>query len=289
MAYRGVNIYSYITDDEVREIISKGAKLLRYQAFVEPDLARRLSLSEWRRFLVENFIPKIDRLANICGETSTASLLIDLHNPPGGGSALNYSSDLMGAFTWTWQELASTFKDYRSVLGYGVLNEPAMKGSSCGSLMNHAVRVIRAIDTVKIISVTCPWGRPEDFDSIIYVDDPRVWYEVHFYTPMKLTHQGLYGNKPGAKYPSSDFKLQNMVRALRPMVKFQQKHQGAEIYVGEFSIDSIAPQASRENYIRDCVTMFNRYGWHWTYHCWGEHGAWEPTGHVIDELMRGWS
>ena len=48
---------------------------------------------------------------------------------------------------------------------------------------------------------------------------------------------------------------------------------GARIYVGEFSAAAWAPGA--ETYLRDCIELFEEYGWDWTYHAFRESRVWD--------------
>ena len=42
--------------------------------------------------------------------------------------------------------------------------------------------------------------------------------------------------------------------------------------MGEFSAASYAPGAER--YLRDCISLFEEYGWDWTYHAFREADVW---------------
>ena len=55
------------------------------------------------------------------------------------------------------------------------------------------------------------------------------------------------------------------------MRDFQLRH-NARIYVGEFSAIAWAPGAA--DYIRDCIDVFEEYGWDWTYHAFREWDGW---------------
>ena len=56
------------------------------------------------------------------------------------------------------------------------------------------------------------------------------------------------------------------------MRDFQKKY-GARIYVGEFSAAIWAPGAA--DYLRDCIELFEEYGWDWTYHAFRESPVWD--------------
>ncbi len=97
------------------------------------------------------------------------------------------------------------------------------------------------------------------------------------YWPGGYTHQGVNNNwgvagKDGmASYPDSACNRQALIEHLRPVRDFQQRY-GARIYVGEFSAVRWAPGAER--YLEDCISLFEEYGWDWTYHAFREWNGW---------------
>ena len=65
---------------------------------------------------------------------------------------------------------------------------------------------------------------------------------------------------------------------LQPVRDFQLRH-GAKIYAGEFSACIYAPGAGQ--YLQDCISIFEEYGWDWTYHSFRE-ALWWNVETVID-------
>ena len=62
--------------------------------------------------------------------------------------------------------------------------------------------------------------------------------------------------------------------------QYQLEH-GVRIHVGEFSAPRWAPNA--EGYLRDCIELFEEYGWDWNYHAFREAGVWRVTvGEQVD-------
>ena len=59
---------------------------------------------------------------------------------------------------------------------------------------------------------------------------------------------------------------------VKPVREFQLKY-GAKIYAGEFSAAAWAPGA--DQYLRDCIALFEEYGWDWTYHAFRESPIWD--------------
>ena len=46
------------------------------------------------------------------------------------------------------------------------------------------------------------------------------------------------------------------------------------IFLGEFSAIRWAPDGSAHRYIRDCIEIFEKHGWDWTYHAFREWSGW---------------
>ena len=278
MSLCGFNINGNASAQDVIDAAANGSRLLRYQILPAGNV---VPIEHWDAHIA-SAIAHLDQV--VVPNLGPQKLLLDLHSAPGGmkGRKLRIFSDVnaWALFQQTWMRLASHFKDYPPVLGYGIVNEPAGNGKEVRALMIQTYQTIRAIDPVKVISVTCPHSKPSEFGEMIHLSgDPNVWFEVHFYEPMKLTHQGLLGYSTGRRYPSSSFGKNSLIKAMRPMLKYQQKT-GAQIFVGEFSISVFADPVSRGNYIRDCLSLFDGFGWHWAFHCWreGPGSAWSPEG-----------
>ena len=63
------------------------------------------------------------------------------------------------------------------------------------------------------------------------------------------------------------------------MLAFSREHD-ARILVGEFSAITWAPGA--ENYIRDCIEVFEEYGWDWCYHAFREWDGWSVEKNWVE-------
>ena len=113
---------------------------------------------------------------------------------------------------------------------------------------------------------------PAAYSYLPAVDIKDVIYQVHMYVPTEFTHQGVYGGKPIA-YPNADrgWNRETLKTILAPVRDFQRRHD-ARIYVGEFSAICWAQGADR--YIADCISLFEDYGWDWTYHAFREWEGW---------------
>ena len=102
------------------------------------------------------------------------------------------------------------------------------------------------------------------------------------YNPGSFTHQGVnntygeQGKQERIAYPGvidgAKWDKEMIRKSLKPVRDFQLRH-NARIYVGEFSAIAWAPGA--EKYLADCISVFDEYGWDWTYHAFRESPIWD--------------
>ena len=275
-----------MTEDDFRTLSDWHVKLLRYQMVRDwHALNANRDLDEYDNWLkgkldhLESFVlPK----ARECG----MKVVIDLHVPPGGKGEDNemnmfHDPEYAKHFVLCWMRIAKRFKGNASVYGYDLINEPtqklpAAKGMDCWTLQRKTAERIRMIDPDTPIIVesnlaASPYAmppKPFDLKDIIY--------QVHVYIPVEYTHQGVFApNAEPKKWPDPsrgwerDFCIRD--RILKPVRDFQLKY-GARIYVGEFSAICWAEGADR--YLADCISLFEEFGWDWTYHAFREWPGW---------------
>jgi hypothetical protein len=215
--------------------------------------------------------------------------VIDLHSPPGGRRpnrdlVLIHEPRYLAAFVACWEKIARRFAGHPAVWAYDLVNEPVQNrppdenGTDYLQAQVLAARAIRAIDpeTAVIIEVD-QWDSADGFRYLEPVDVPRVVYQVHMYWPHSFTHQGVHGSPVGVEYPGDaghGFVDKDALRRhLAPVREFQLAY-GAHIYVGEFSAIRWAPDNGAYRYLRDCVEVFEEYGWDWSYHAFREWDGW---------------
>ena len=186
-------------------------------------------------------------------------------------------------FVGTWRRIARRFKGDRRIYGYDLINEPTNRqpspeGLDWWNLQVAAAKAVRAEDPdARVIIESNEWAQAKTFAQMRPVPLENVVYQVHVYTPHGYTHQGT-GLKDAKKAGSlawpdaaKGWNREWLRERLRPVREFQLAH-GARIYVGEFSASVWAPGA--ENYLADCIALFNEYGWDWTYHALRESKSW---------------
>lgn len=312
---RGAMVESEFNEEALRTLGQGwGANLVRWQITRDGSgTGANRDLPEYNRWLDQ----KLSELDHVLATCVRSGLLvaIDLHSLPGGrykddSLAMFYEQAYADAFVRAWEKMARRYKGRPGVWAYDLVNEPVQATpvpatrDNYWSLQVRAARAVRAIDPdTTILLEVDPWDSPEGFRFVQPVDIPRVVYQVHMYEPHAFTHQRVDDPKgPEIRYPGvidgQAVDKEALRRALQPVRDFQLAHNVA-IYVGEFSAIRWAPGAC--DYLRDCIELFEEYGWDWSYHAFREWDGWSvehgadrndhtPTAEPVDRqrLLRGW-
>ena len=282
---RGVMSPHRMTEDDFDTLQSWGATLIRYQMWgygqKKDAPADLVAYGRWLEGKLDHFDSFVLPQAAARG----MKVVLDLHDAPGGRDISNdtrmcHDRECAEFFIETWRRIASRFKGREGIYGYDLVNEPmqtseALPECDFWTLQRRAAEAIREIDPDTPILVECNGqDSPGGFASFSPLDLTNVIYEVHMYIPLAYTHQGvLWKQGDGVPYPNSgnDWNAESLRGALRPVREFQLRH-GARIYCGEFSAVAWAPGA--DQYLRDCIDIFEEYGWDWSYHAFREWPGW---------------
>lgn len=287
--FRGVMYGPKGKAEDLQTLATWNANLIRWQFYywMNPDHPeQRLDLAAYDRWLGET-IAEVDRFLPLC-EKLGLRVVIDLHTPPGGSDAgqweLFKDTAYQQKFIEVWDRLANHYKDQPAVWAYDLVNEPVEGKVSDGlrdwrTLVEFVARRVRAIDSKKAIIVEPGphggWGNLPFFEPL---NVPGIVYSVHMYEPMLFTHQGVLGGMPaGVTYPGvidgQTWNIGKLRRVLAPVRDFQRDY-NVPVYIGEFSAARWAPDGSAGRYLRDCITIFEDYGWDWSYHAFREWHGW---------------
>jgi hypothetical protein len=226
-------------------------------------------------------------------------LVVDLHSPPGGylietGKAPTYAmytdqSWHRETFKEVWQLIVEQLSVCESkILAYDLLNEPAGTPHQITTLYRNTIKRIRSTGCKTPCIVSTPYGDPARVkDLYVYPKSHNVWYQVHMYEPLNVTHQGIHGFPVGKVYPGPNTGLARMQKVLNPFKAFLNAHK-AHGFVGEFSVSSYADHESRANYAADAINCFEAIGVDWCWHAWREASVWQPWGEVLQVLFEAW-
>ena len=283
---RGAMSPSFYTEAVVSEDLptlrSWGANLLRWQ--ITRNWGRRYDNQDPAEYLqwIQSRIPGTLAVLDKAHELGM-KVVVDLHVPPGGRDAQGNmvmfdNATYAEAFQEAWRMLATACKGHPALFGYDLINEPSqpykVSRRDYLGLQYDVARIIREIDPeTPIIVEANGWDNAAMFAYLSALPLQDVIYQVHCYAPSEFTHQGVDGRRTGFTYPDAarGWDKEFLREYLRPVREFQLRH-GARIYVGEFSAVRWATGA--EEYLRDCIALFEEYGWDWSYHAFREWEGW---------------
>ncbi|MBC2593812.1 cellulase family glycosylhydrolase [Ruficoccus amylovorans] len=270
-----------------------GANLLRLQLIRNWNQADSDQSVEEYLLWVRQRVPDILRVLDLADELDM-QVVLDLHVPPGGrrrpGGEMNlfHEKKFAEAFLDAWKVLATSVAGHPALYGYDLLNEPYQKVVPADEvdyleLQYRAAQMVREIDKeTPIIIESNLNASPKTFRYLKPLPLEDIIYQVHMYEPALYTHQGVGGNPlleaaypgtlPAGFYEKNEyFDRRKLKEVLQPVRDFQLKY-GAKIYVGEFS--TARWSKGGERYLEDCISIFEEYGWDWSYHAFREWDGW---------------
>lgn len=290
--YRGFNIppqSSDIMTRDLQDLRSWGANIVRWQMVADIATVTNWDLATYNAWL-EKELDLLDQLLPLC-EKIGVNVIVDMHTPVGGGTPTDYGYKYTifseqwaaDAFIDQWRKIASRFCGNSAVLAYDLLNEPGIKhAKDWMPLAQQAADEIRTVDNDRIIIVESVGSDPRQIyrlSPLLNVDP--VWYSVHMYLPSSITFQGIPDSDChmvpiGNPYPSSTITKQKLIDDLHNAYTFQQTY-NVPMFVGEFSCARWSGYPNYENaynYLKDCIDIFESYGWNWCYHAFREASCW---------------
>ena len=171
-----------------------------------------------------------------------------------------------------WKQIAERFKDSPDSLLFEILNEP--NGGLTASLWNQwlveALAVIRATNPTRTVVIGPPeWNGFRYLNQLALPEaDRNIIVTVHYYEPMRFTHQGAdwtpefagfsgvtWGSAAEKKRVESDFAIaQRWATAHR-----------RPVFLGEFGAYDKGPMESRIRYTEFVARTAESLGWAWAY------------------------
>ncbi len=284
---RGAMSPNYFRDEDMRVLGTEWkANVIRWQLtrnWGAPGTDR--DLAEYGRWL-NGRLDELDKALVACRRYGM-KVVVDIHSPPGGRYANNDMAifnerKYQEYFVEMWRKIARRYKGNTTIWGYDLINEPQQEEPSPRGVADYlgtqvlAAKAIRKIDPkvpifIEAAAGDSAWG----FRELEPVKIPNVIYQVHMYSPGEYTHQGVGRPWVSATYPgviAGELWNKDRIRKeLQPAREFELAY-NAHIYVGEFSAIRWAPGAA--DYLRDCIDIFEEYGWDWTYHAFREWDGW---------------
>ena len=273
---------SYITEWDVVNIKNMGLDHIRLgfdQIVLESEPYK---YNERTMALVEKFV-------GWC-EKHGLGIVLNLHKAIGNycdieeSVTLFDSEELQNRFIALWLELERRFKDKENVI-FELLNEVRdIEPHLWNDLAEKTINALRSVNKTRpiIIGSVC-WNNPNKLHSLKVFDDENVIYTFHVYDPSEFTHQRgvlhwkhLYYNRK-MEYPAPIDKYREFYRLLfgneqayshiermdieymreiiAPAKEFIKNHPDKILWCGEFGTIRHADMNSRENWMRDVITL----------------------------------
>jgi endoglucanase len=286
--YQGVTVGGHITEEQVAALGDEwNVNLVIYPIYI-PN-AEILDAAGYATAL-DAALDRLDVLLPIF-EAKGIKVLIKLYSPPGGfASVRGTAQHAVFKYQWaadqivnSWYTIALRYNTNTTVLGYHVLNEPAVGKKQIVKwpvLARRIVDTIRSLDSTHWIGVSAEYGNPALLSKLKpLVGIPNIVFIIHTYYH-QYDHQGFPGRRP-LKFSKKVFsKFKSTVTAA---VKFQRRY-GARVMVGEFSTASYVPDASL--YLNAVIQYFRSVGFDWAYHSLYEAPVWDPTGKPQADVLK---
>lgn len=196
-------------------------------------------------------------------------VILDLHN------YTDIAKDPEGykpRFLAYWKQIAAHFQDAPNTVLFEILNEPNGKLTPplWNRFLSEALAIIRATNSTRTVVIGPSfWNGIDHLDDLVLPENDRnIIVTVHYYEPMKFTHQGASFEKETAHLSGVTWgSVEEKKRVGRDFARVQdwslQHHR--PILLGEFGAYDKGPMESRALYTAYVARTAESLGWAWTY------------------------
>jgi len=196
-------------------------------------------------------------------------VILDLHN------FTDIAKDPLGykpRFLAYWKQIAVHFQDAPDTVLFELLNEPNRKLTPelWNEFLSEVLPIIRATNPTRTLVIGPPfWNSIDHLDDLALPEDDRnIIVTVHYYLPMRFTHQGAPWQKETVHLSGVTWgTAEERARVEQDFARVQDwslKHQ-RPILLGEFGAYERAPMESRALYTAHVARTAESLGWAWTY------------------------
>ncbi len=214
-------------------------------------------------------------------------VLVNLYYPPGGfKTRVGKVTHRIFTDAWAqdtlieaWDIIAARYKDNETIWAFQIVNEPAFFTSTPGvknwnQLAQEISENIRRVDSRHYIVISPAFGDTSRLKALKVVKRvPKMIYGINMYYPFTFTHQRLYGQDKVREYPSRSIRKSALQRYLRPAKSFQVRAK-TPIHVTEVSTVRWTPKGGGARWIKDALSIIEKYKWTWAYHAFREASVW---------------
>jgi len=189
-------------------------------------------------------------------------------------------------FIALWKQIAEHYKDKPDILVFELMNEPhgKLKAKPWSEILADAITVVRKSNPDRTLVVgPVQWNQISQLKNLrLPEDDRNIIVTIHYYLPMKFTHQGASwikdsNNWLGTKWTGTEEEKQAVVKDFDIAAAWG-KARNRPIHLGEFGAVDTADMDSRGRWTKFVVDSAIERGWSFSY--WefcASFGAYDPV------------
>jgi endoglucanase len=271
---RGVNILGY--DKAFWQDYEKGRfKESYFKMIKEAGFSTvRINLNPFTQMDSQNKINQkwLETLDWVVTKSLDANLMIilDLHEYTTMADNPEAKKEMFLSF---WKQIAPRYKDKSANVVFELLNEPNQKLTveMWNTFLAEAIKVIRESNPDRALIIgPGNWNGIESLNTLKLPDnDQNIIVTVHFYHPMRFTHQGAawasdYKNLSGIKWMGTPDEKKEVESKLKVAADWSLKN-NRPIFLGEFGAYDKGDMDSRARYTAFVARTAEKLGFSWAY------------------------
>jgi endoglucanase len=176
-------------------------------------------------------------------------------------------------FLSVWKQLAPRYKEKPGNLIFEILNEPNRKLTPelWNSFLSGALEIIRTTNPNRTVIIgPANWNGIESLPTLVLPEnDKNIIVTVHFYHPMKFTHQGApwskeNANLSGITWTGTKAEKEDVDTKLKVAADWSKVHD-RPIFLGEFGAYDKGDMESRALYTSYVARTAEKLGFSWSY------------------------
>lgn len=161
-------------------------------------------------------------------------------------------------FLALWKQIAEHYRDYPGTLFFELMNEPHgnLKAKLWNEILADTIKVVRKSNPDRTLVVgPVQWNQISQLKNLkLPEDDRNIIVTIHYYLPMKLTHQGASwiadsNEWLGTKWLGTEEEKQAIVKDFDIAAEWAKKH-NRPIHLGEFGAYGASGKADMESRAR---------------------------------------
>jgi len=271
---RGVNILGYDrafwqdhTNGRFKEAYFKMIKEAGFSTV-------RINLYPFRQMdsqnkLNSNWLETLDWVVNK-GLEANLMVILDLHEFTAMADDPEAKKEMFLSF---WRQVAPRYKDKSGNVVFELLNEPNQKltAEMWNAFLAEAVKIIRATNPDRTLIIgPANWNGIGSLNTLkLPENDRNIIVTVHFYHPMRFTHQGASWssenkNLSGILWTGSPEEKDEIESRLKVATDWSMKND-RPIFLGEFGAYDKADMDSRARYTAFVARTAEKFGFSWAY------------------------